>query len=158
MSYKIQTLQPLTISDLRQLEKKEKQTSHQRRITAVRMVMDGYTMVDVAAILGMHRQSVASYVKKFKEHALEGLLTRKQTPGKKTYLTNQQQEELKQLILHTTPAELQFDQESFWNTRNIQYIIKKQFVICMSREDIRKMLHRMNFSYTKCYVCIEKSK
>ncbi|MEB9334505.1 helix-turn-helix domain-containing protein [Bacillus cereus] len=46
--------------------------------------MEGYTMVDVAAILGMHRQSVASYVKKFKEHALEGLLTRKQIPGKKT--------------------------------------------------------------------------
>ncbi|MCQ6344066.1 helix-turn-helix domain-containing protein [Bacillus cereus] len=75
MSYKIQTLQPLTISDLRKLEKKEKQTSRQRRIKAVRMVMEGYTMVDVAAILGMHRQSVASYVKKFKEHALEGLLT-----------------------------------------------------------------------------------
>ncbi|TKH13836.1 helix-turn-helix domain-containing protein, partial [Bacillus wiedmannii] len=33
-------------------------------------------MVDVAAILSMHRQSVSSYVKKFKEHALEGLLTR----------------------------------------------------------------------------------
>ncbi|CDN34177.1 terminase gpP N-terminus-related DNA-binding protein [Bacillus thuringiensis] len=42
-------------------------------------------MVDVAAILGMHRQSVASYVKKFKEHELEGLLTRKQIPGKKPY-------------------------------------------------------------------------
>ncbi|WP_155251468.1 helix-turn-helix domain-containing protein, partial [Bacillus thuringiensis] len=81
------------------------------------MVMEGYTMVDVAAILGMHRQSVASYVKKFKEHELEGLLTRKQIPGKKPYLTKQQQEELKQLILHTTPAELQFGQESFWNTR-----------------------------------------
>ncbi|WP_235676489.1 helix-turn-helix domain-containing protein [Bacillus mycoides] len=94
MSYKIQTLQPLTISDLRQLEKKEKQTSRQRRITAVRMVMEGYTMVDVAAILGMHRQSVASYVKKFKEHALAGLLTRKQIPGKKPYLTKRQQGEL----------------------------------------------------------------
>lgn len=110
---KIQTLQPFTISDLRKLEEKEKQHSRQRRIIAVRMVMEGYTMVDVAAILGMHRQSVASYVKKFKEHALEGLLTRKQIPGKKTCLTNQQQEELKQLILHTTPAELQFGQESF---------------------------------------------
>ncbi|MGQ7123290.1 helix-turn-helix domain-containing protein, partial [Escherichia sp. HC-CC4] len=65
------------------IRKKEKQISRQRRITAVRMVMEGYTMVDVAAILGMHRQSVASYVKKFKEHALEGLLTRKQIPGKK---------------------------------------------------------------------------
>ncbi|MED3079904.1 MULTISPECIES: helix-turn-helix domain-containing protein [Bacillus cereus group] len=106
MSCKIQKSQTLTILDLRKLEKKEKQTSCKRCITAVRMVMEGYTMVDVAAILGMHRQSVASYVKKFKEHALEGLLIRKHTPGKKPYLTKLQQEELKKLILHTTPAEL----------------------------------------------------
>ena len=118
--------------------------------------MEGYTVVDVAAILGMHRQNVASYVKKFKEHALEGLLARKQIPGKKPYVTNQQQEELKQLILHTTPAELQFGQESFWNTRNIQYIIKKKFAICMSREGIRKMLHRMNFSYTNATYVLKK--
>ncbi|MHB0802191.1 hypothetical protein PVK73_21940 [Bacillus thuringiensis] len=38
MSYKIPKSQPLTTSDLRKLEKKEKQTSRQRRITAVRMV------------------------------------------------------------------------------------------------------------------------
>ncbi|MEK4675755.1 winged helix-turn-helix domain-containing protein (plasmid) [Bacillus cereus] len=157
MSYKIQKSQPFTISDLRKLEKKEKQASRQRRITAVRMVMEGYTMVDVAAILGMHRQSVASYVKKFKEHELEGLLTRKQIPGKKPYLTKQQQEELKQLILNTTPVELQFGQESFWNTRNIQYIIKEKFTICMSREGIRKMLHRMNFSYTNATYVLKKA-
>lgn len=120
------------------------------------MVMEGYTMVDVAAILGMHRQSVASYVKKFKEHALEGLLTRKQIPGKKPYLTKLQQEELKQLILNTTPAELHFGQEAFWNTRNIQYVIKEKFAICMSREGIRKMLHRMNFSYTNATYVLKK--
>ncbi|WP_241748281.1 MULTISPECIES: hypothetical protein [Bacillus cereus group] len=49
----------------------------------------------MVAILGIHRQSVASYVKNFKEHALERLLTRKQIPGKKPYLTKQQQKELK---------------------------------------------------------------
>ncbi|WP_255255566.1 hypothetical protein [Bacillus cereus] len=50
MSHEIQKSNLLTISDLRKLEKKEKQT---------------------------YRQSVSSYVKKFREHALEGLLTRK---------------------------------------------------------------------------------
>ncbi|MBG0970652.1 winged helix-turn-helix domain-containing protein [Bacillus sp. SRB3LM] len=157
MSYKIQKLNRFTISDLRKLEKKGKQASCQRRIAAVRMVMEGYTMVDVAHILGMHRQSVASYVKKFKENAIEGLLTRKQIPGKKPYLIRKQQEELKELILNTTPAELQYGQESFWNTRNIQYVIKEKFLICMSREGIRKMLHRMNFSYTNATYVLKKT-
>lgn len=64
---------------------------------------------------------------------------------------------MKQLILNTTPAELQFGQESFWNTRNIQYIIKEKFTICMSREGIRKMLHRMNFSYTNATYVLKKA-
>ncbi|MGE6962687.1 hypothetical protein ACQKIW_22585 [Bacillus thuringiensis] len=38
--------------------------------------------MEVASILGMHRQSVASYVKQFKEHALAGLFIRKKIPGK----------------------------------------------------------------------------
>lgn len=121
------------------------------------MVMEGYTMVDVAHILGMHRQSVASYAKKFKKHAIERLFTRKQIPGKKPYLTMQQQGELKQLILNTTPAELQYGQESFWNTRNIQYVIKEKFSICISREGIRKMLHRMNSPYTNATYVLKKA-
>ncbi|MGR5970560.1 IS630 family transposase [Bacillus paranthracis] len=64
---------------------------------------------------------------------------------------------MKQLILNTTPAELQLGQESFWNTRNIQYIIKEKFAICMSREGIRKMLHRMNFSYTNATYVLKKA-
>ncbi|WP_407708125.1 helix-turn-helix domain-containing protein [Bacillus mycoides] len=88
---------------------------------------------------------------------MEGLLTRKQIPGKKPYLTKLQQGELKQLILNTTPAELHFGQEAFWNTRNIQYVIKEKFAICMSREGIRKMLHRMNFSYTNATYVLKKA-
>ena len=64
---------------------------------------------------------------------------------------------MKQLIFNTTPAELQFGQESFWNTRNIQYIIKERFAISMSREGIRKMLHRMNFSYTHATYVLKKA-
>nr|WP_277680477.1 winged helix-turn-helix domain-containing protein [Bacillus cereus] len=52
---------------------------------------------------------------------------------------------------------MQFGQESFWNTRNIQYIIKEKFAICMSREGICKMLHRMNFSYTNATYILKKA-
>ncbi|PFY35818.1 hypothetical protein COL55_30340, partial [Bacillus toyonensis] len=49
----------LSAVELRKIEKTEKNASNQFRITAVRMVMEDYSMVDVAAILGMHRQSVS---------------------------------------------------------------------------------------------------
>ncbi|MGQ7307682.1 helix-turn-helix domain-containing protein [Bacillus cereus] len=36
-------------------------------------------------------------------------------------------------------------------------MIKKKFAICMSREGIRKMLHRMNFSYTNATYVLKKA-
>ncbi|WP_371399542.1 winged helix-turn-helix domain-containing protein [Bacillus wiedmannii] len=44
---------------------------------------------------------------------------------------------------------MQYGQEAFWNTRNIQYVIKEKFTICMSREGSRKMLHRIQCSASK---------
>ncbi|MGX5576239.1 hypothetical protein [Bacillus toyonensis] len=97
MSHKIQKSHPLTISDLRKLEKKEKQTSRQRRITAVRMVM-------------------------------EGLLTRKHIPGKKPYLTKQQQGELKQLIFKHNSSGVAIRSRVF--LEYTQYSIRHQREIC----------------------------
>nr|WP_254904514.1 MULTISPECIES: winged helix-turn-helix domain-containing protein [Bacillus cereus group] len=36
-------------------------------------------------------------------------------------------------------------------------MIKETFTICMSREGIRKMLHRMNLSYTNATYVLKKA-
>lgn len=55
MSHKIPKSHSLTISDLRKLEKKEKQTSCQRRTTSVRMVMEGIYIIRKVEIIVLNR-------------------------------------------------------------------------------------------------------
>jgi transposase len=44
------------------------------RITAARLVMEGYMGKEVADLCNLHRQSVATYVKKFNEGGIDTLL------------------------------------------------------------------------------------
>ena len=60
-----------------------------------------------------------------------------------------QQEEIKQLVLTTTPAELGWDVASAWNTKLLQSYVEKHFGVCISREALRKLLHRKGLSWTR---------
>jgi hypothetical protein len=73
------------------------------RITAVRLVMEGYMGKEVADLCNLHRQSVATYVKKFNEGGIDALLERKCGPGRPCFFTAEQQNEPKQVILNEFP-------------------------------------------------------
>ncbi|MEC5188518.1 hypothetical protein GGQ77_002286 [Geobacillus thermodenitrificans] len=51
------------------------------------------------------------------EGGLELLLHRDVAPRREPFLTEEQQEEIKHLVLTTTPAELGWDIASAWNTK-----------------------------------------
>ncbi|USK62416.1 helix-turn-helix domain-containing protein [Peribacillus asahii] len=138
----------LTTDDLRQMEKRTKEARDRTRLTAVRLVMEGYKAIDVAALLNIYRQSVSTYVKNFEEGGISKLLHRKTPSGRVPYLSKEEQNEIKQTILTKTPQELGVGLESHWNTKVIQYYLFKQFGVWMTREGIRVMLHRLELRYT----------
>lgn len=113
------------------------------------MILEGYMAIEVAKLLGIYRQSISSYIIKFEKSGIEELLARKPIPGKQPRLLPTQQQELKQLLLHSTPTELDISQDSFWNTRTVQQLIRQKFDVDLSRESIRTMLHRLKLSYTR---------
>ncbi|WP_256869731.1 winged helix-turn-helix domain-containing protein [Bacillus sp. CDB3] len=113
--------------------------------------------IEVAKILGIHRQSVSSYIIKFEKGGIEELLARKPIPGKQPRLRATHQQELKELVLHSTPTELDISQDSFWNTRTIQLLIQQKFDVDLSRESIRTMLHRLKLSYTRATYVLKKA-
>ncbi len=75
------------------------------RITAARLVMEGYMGKEVAALCNLHHQSVATYVKKFNEGGMDALLERKCGLGRTCFLTAEQQNELKHVILTSSPSD-----------------------------------------------------
>lgn len=147
----------LTIDHLRQMEKRTKEAGDRTRLAAVRLVMEGYKGIDVAAMLNIHRQSVSTYVKNFEEGGIQKLLQRKIPPGKVPYLLKEEQNELKQTILTKTPHELGMGLESHWNTKVIQDYLFEQFGVWMTREGIRVMLQRLELRYTRPTYVLKKA-
>ncbi|MED5014661.1 helix-turn-helix domain-containing protein, partial [Geobacillus stearothermophilus] len=134
---------------LRKQERKIKNAHLRQRVMAVRLVMEGYLGKDVASMVNVCRQTVSHYVSLFNEGGLELLLHRDFAPGREPFLTEEQQEEIKHLVLTTTPAELGWDIASAWNTKILQSYVHHHYGISMSREALRKLLHRKGLSWTR---------
>ncbi|EPZ37940.1 transposase [Anoxybacillus ayderensis] len=134
---------------LRKQERKIKDASFRVRVTAVRLVMEGFLGKDVAKMVNLCHQSVSLYVERFSEGGLDHLLDRRLPPGRVPFLTEEQQQELRQLVLTTTPVDVGWGISSSWNTRILQSYIQQTYGVSMSREGIRKLLHRLRLSWTR---------
>ncbi|WP_455906190.1 helix-turn-helix domain-containing protein [Geobacillus stearothermophilus] len=56
---------------------------------------------------------------------------------------------IRQLVLTTTPVDAGWGIASSWNTRILQSYIQQTYGVSMSREGIRKLLHRLRLSWTR---------
>jgi len=98
--------------------------------------MGGYLGKDVAKVIRLCRQSVARYVVRFHEGGLDHLLDRR-VP----FLTKEQQQEIRQLMLTTTPCG-----GWLWHCFVVEHTPVAIYNISMSHEGIRKLLHRFRLS------------
>lgn len=74
------------------------------------------------------------------EGRLKALFDRKTLPGKTSYLTNEQQAELKRLILNSTPAEQGMGMYASWDIRVVRTSSKEKCGISVPQVGILKML------------------
>jgi transposase len=138
-----------TPTDLRQYEKTIQNAKMRQRVITIRLVMEHYTGKEVSHLLNLHRETVSIYVKTFNQYGMEGLLTRDYSTGKPAYLTQKEKEELRRMILESTPEKEGFGIDVNWDTRVIQHVINKKFSVTMSRSGIYRMLTGMGLSYTR---------
>ena len=146
-----------TLDDLRKWEKKQTNINFRMRITVIRLVMEGWTGKDVAQMCNLHRQSVSTYVKTFNEYGMDALLHRKYGSGRPTFLTDQQQKELKQVILTTSPSDHGLGCAVSWTTPIIRSYLKQTYKVKMSLTGILRMLWRLRLSYTRPTYILKKA-
>lgn len=120
-----------------------------KRIAVIRLIMQGYLGIQVAELLNLHRETVSIYVQKFNQGAMDALLERRYAPGRKPYLSPEEERELKKMLEESTPADEGYGIETGWNTRIIQHVLEEKFSVTMSRGGIGDMLHRWGFRYTR---------
>ncbi|OAT71412.1 helix-turn-helix domain-containing protein [Parageobacillus thermoglucosidasius] len=142
----------LTLTDLRKLEKQQDNVQLRLRITAVRLVMEGHTGKEVANLCNVHRQSVAA--KKFNTGGIDALLERKYGPGRPCFLTTEQQNEWKHVILTGSPSDYGLGGcATSWITPIIREYVRNTYDVGMSCPGILRMLWRLCLSYT-CPICV----
>ena len=138
-----------TIEHLQFQEKILKKTSMAKRVTVIRLIMQGYYAIQVAELLNIHRETISGYVKKFNEGGMEALLHRKYAPGRRPYLLPAEEHEVRRMLESSTPAEEGYGCQTCWDTRILKEVLEDRFSVTMSRGGIGHMLKRWGFSYTR---------
>ena len=138
-----------TVEQLQAHEKTIQKASMARRVTTIRLLMQGYYAIQVAELLHLHRETISEYVKKFNEGGMDGLLHRKHPPGRRTYLSPEEEQEVRRMLEFSTPAEEGYGCESCWDTRILKEVLEARFSVTMTRGGIGHMLKRWGFRYTR---------
>ncbi|WP_233414543.1 helix-turn-helix domain-containing protein, partial [Thermaerobacillus caldiproteolyticus] len=84
-----------TIERLQEQERRMKNANMAKRIAVIRLIMQGYLGIQVAELLNIHRETVSIYVQKFNQGGMDALLERHYAPGRKPYLSPDEERELR---------------------------------------------------------------
>jgi transposase len=118
------------------------------RYQTVRLHLLGKSNEDVAVAIGRKESTVASYLRKYRKHGLDGLHM-KFSPGPPVRLSKEQQAQLKQTIMDFVPHDVGFTAKFNWTLEIIGEYINREFKKDYSIRGVSKLMRRIGLSYTK---------
>lgn len=119
-----------------------------KRYQALYLFLSGYKIKDVAAIVGLAMSTVCYLHAQYKKEGLKGIPDKPIT-GRPCRLTQEQEAELKSLIVDKVPAEVGFPADFNWTAGLIRDYIIHKYGFTYSIRGITKMLDRLGLSYTR---------
>ncbi|MGH7158439.1 MAG: IS630 family transposase [Candidatus Saccharimonadales bacterium] len=123
-----------------------KNSTYELRVRAVRAVLRGRSMSDVADAYETDRSTVCRWVKRFQADGEEGL-ERRPTSGRPRTLEDLTENELRNIVLQ--PAS-DFGYESdLWTVGRLHAVIEDKYRICVSNDTIWRRLREAGLTYQK---------
>lgn len=126
----------------------EKKARIFKRYQALYLFLSGKRGGEVAKIIGISPNTVSNIHTAYKNEGLKGIPD-KPVPGRPSRLNEEQQTELKLVILNKVPSEVGFPAEFNWIAGLIGKYIKREYGYDYSIRGITGMLDRMGLSYTR---------
>ena len=132
-----------TTDELKQLFRKEKDSTLATRIRAIYLGLMDKTAPEIAKMLGYSRRTVQNWIHAYNQKGLEGL---QDSPGRGTRckLNQDQLQWLRQRIEEGPRPE---DGVCVFHGKDIQKIIKQQFGVDYCLNSIYSLLRRLGYSY-----------
>lgn len=126
----------------------EKKVRVFKRYQALHLFLSGKKRDEVAKIVGLSITTISNIRSAYKNEGIAGIPD-KPVPGRPARLTEDEQAELRLVILNKVPSEVGFPAEFNWTAGIIGKYIKREYGYDFSIRGITGMLDRMELSYTR---------
>lgn len=118
------------------------------RYQTILLYLHGVKYSQIAFIVGRSEVTIGSYVKAYRTHGLDGLVLG-ESPGRPSFLTKEQEEQVRKLLIEQRPSDVGFPSEMNWTSPLLRDWIQREFNVTYSERGTRKLLHLLGFSFTK---------
>ena len=121
---------------------------YEKRITAMKAVLDGMSHQKAASLVGVTRQSVTEWVKRYKEVGWSGLKIGKRGRRKGRAIASHQAANICNTIKDKCPDQLRLF-GCLWTAASVGALIKKRFGITYSRRHVQRLLKHWGYTPQK---------
>jgi transposase len=129
----------LSSHELRSLAREQKDGPTRLRFVAIALIREGETCVEVARVLGMSRESIRLWLKRYRQEGPEGLKTRR-SPGRRPHLDEDQLMELRRMIEKESPSG-----QVNWTLKSLCRAIETSFGKSYSIGGLGQLLNRLGY-------------
>jgi len=126
----------------------EKIVRYFKRYQSLYLYLSGMKCTDVAGIVGITKNSVSRIHQIYCKEGLSGIPD-KTREGRPSRLTNEQKEQIKEMVLTKVPAEVGFPAEFNWTAGLVAKFIKREYGLNYSIRGITGIFDRLGLSYTR---------
>lgn len=138
-------------SRLKRLKRKMKSCKNprmQERYQTVYLYLQGYSKEEIAKITGRGLTTVYRYINLYLNSGLKSLRL-KHSPGRPNFLTEEQRQEVYDVVSNQVPKEVGFPVEMNWTAPLLREWIERIFGIKYSNRGAVELLHSLGFSCTR---------
>jgi transposase len=114
-----------------------------RKDHAPAAVLEGHSRGEAAHLNGMQRQTLRDWVHRYNEHGVAGLISR-QSPGRPSALSEEQMEELRQMVL--AGPELERHGVVRWRCADLRKEIAARWSVVVHENTVGRFLHRLEMT------------
>ena len=128
---------------LREIARTTKDGGVVRRLQAIAAVLEGHSRGEAAHLNGMQRQTLRDWVHRYNEHGVAGLISR-QSPGRPSALSEEQMEELRQMVL--AGPDLERHCVGRWRCADLRKEIAARWLAVVHENTVGRFLHRLEMT------------
>lgn len=136
-----------TSEQIHDLFRKDERYTIGIRLYAVYQVSLGKSSRKVEELYNTSFKQITNWVHRFENEGIEGLRD-KPGRGRKSLLTQEQLDELRNILLHQSPVDYGFNTET-WTGPMIQDQIKKKFGVEYKKAQVYNIIKKLGFTYQK---------